>query len=60
MSPIVEYAELLKEHRDPKRKEVKDFLKQHDQDPVLHDRAQVLNKVFALGMLRDLRAEYGS
>jgi len=57
MPPIVEYAELLREHRDPKRREVKDFLVQHGDDQVLHERAEVVNKVFALGMLRNLRAE---
>lgn len=47
---IITYTNLLHKYRDPRAKEVKEFLEKHRGDAVFVRRAQTLNKLFALKM----------
>jgi len=45
---IIQYTNLLHEHRDPEAGAVKAFMKSHSADKVFVRRAKVLNRVFKL------------
>lgn len=45
---IIQYTNLLHEHRDPKSKPVRDFVKSHSRDAVFIRRVEVLNRLWRL------------
>lgn len=49
---IIEYMNLLKTYGHPEAQAVREFLDQHQDDPVFQARARVLGRVFLIDQLR--------
>jgi hypothetical protein len=47
----IEYAKLLKQYRHPDAPAVREFLLDHQDDPVFQARARVLNRVYMIDSL---------